>query len=1692
MQLTAAMSIKYVSLTDANAGSVFDQLFREYPQRDMLVVATHKKCVGAGIDPCSQTSRNMVPQRMLSWNMAHQLWVDNGAGTPGDPGSIARTPILANGAVDIAHFAHDDNDYFIPASFMGDLVTGVERPFDQDIKLWKLHKEGSAGFGATPEWNYRVAQTIATGVMGTRCILPFRVNTAPNSEAEQFLLVTQSVNRNMTSPNDVAYEQYEGLNQDIYRFDSASSQFLYSSTLTTSASGVVHAHYFELLGQSFMGLSNFIGPCPTNSSSPSSGNCVERPSHIYKLVASGSSSPKWSLHAALATNGARAMHYFAVSTPGASYHFLAVAEHRHDDLEPSHCSVYRIDGDSFSLFQLIEGLNYAVAVTSYVEAGQTVLAFTERGVPIITDGLNDDNRALGRTGLGRTSLYFFNQFTARFEPGSGIDNVRHLQPDPNELPFPMPMSAAVFALNKVSVAGVSAEKRTFVATANSAVYESDVLEGGARPTNLFLMTHEATDGIRTQVTRANELSEEQDLWLDNLQVQVDGGKNLAASLKRDFNMGASTRAYSASSATKLSVGGENFLVVGHSESFQTESQCRLHYATPRSDRCPHLEEPVANPSDCAFSCDTDGGPSEWVPRVRDTQTETVVYRLSVPNANLLARDELEPSWVEHQRLSSLSVGDVHSYSMPQTTAQAEYEGRNSTPNSGIARRLLAVSNSASSCETNLLANSTTLPKDPRTGVDIFTWSANRFEPLTQIKSECSIKMARPFNVKCHERAGLTPVPVCGAYLATVEDCSGAMMRNASWIVPYRVAFYRFDSATQDYRHCQPYPDPGDARNNVESFCRQSPDPLRTGGDAHYYDFPDLLPASLAVNRELTNDGSGLYTQLKGSNIASIDFSFARAQKDIFFAEDDEFNPIDDGDNEPHSMYYLNGRKQYELVLSIVYDARDSAPQIFGLEALSAKTSSCSSHVSSPVRREFTLVQQLEAVQGGKSVATFERAALDGTVKSYAVFPHYYSSGVAKGALTSIYVNSMCDEVTAASFSDVDRYKLSAGGIYGPTDGEAVVNVQFAQPEPYCPYSLDATHFEAWEAFMNHYNPVSPCKNIYASGAAKSVTIEQAYYNRMPAAFARSFYRGTRPPKGPYVHPRSTVVEIPTHGYAKADYEYLFATRDNVLTHAQDIDTYAATSVAVHEICGRGGQLWLFVGQDGWYRPLDESNRVIKGVKAVVDPPPMKSWFYSWNDHAAVTDATVRDGPRDGLCTRRAARLLVESMNDDIGSTQRPSRAALGCFEIKIRKLPINAGYTASVLAFEQNGLFFMQYVNRAATVALANRGFQASNQPVPDVNLCDASAPFGGVANLTGADAAVYALDTRVNGGTQCRAAEGDFNFELLNLERLSAHFVTVDSDQLITGNKRFQNNLTVFSAVSSKDLSVTGDGEFGGDVVADNMLALGTLNGEDVTKLGDDVRSLTDSMAALEARMTVAEDAPECTGKPGQCASVMASTRCYPRQQLSAWEYTLLQRAFSTYLKQIVPDLVLLAPRHASASNHATFVVVSSAGVADALASDLASLVFFDARYCNEEADVAEVPEGTVALRHNITFPSLDCAVMDVAAIRAVRIALATQLARYGVRAVDVAVDSITCGSTHLTLRVNVASFYQGPVDASLKSDSGLWSDFYIALSKAVPDSFVLEESMLDFGGDNDLVPLTETLSGDGSGDEESNQRGP
>lgn len=184
--------------------------------------------------------------------------------------------------------------------------------------------------------------------------------------------------------------------------------------------------------------------------------------------------------------------------------------------------------------------------------------------------------------------------------------------------------------------------------------------------------------------------------------------------------------------------------------------------------------------------------------------------------------------------------------------------------------------------------------------------------------------------------------------------------------------------------------------------------------------------------------------------------------------------------------------------------------------------------TTPMRRQFLLRQDLVVVQGGRGQATFERSSPYGISKQYAVFPERFGNvPTTLGRRTKVFLNTACNEASPVA----PEFTIRTNGIelyYPLNPGSDTV-------ASYCPYSLDANDFKAWESFANFYQPLGACKNRVAqSDDSIAQPYTQRFYNRQPPAALEKLYRGTAGISASNLYPRDPI-GLKTNGFSNEDF-----------------------------------------------------------------------------------------------------------------------------------------------------------------------------------------------------------------------------------------------------------------------------------------------------------------------------------------------------------------------------------------------------------------------------------------------------------------------------------------------------------------------------------------------------------------------------
>lgn len=260
--------------------------------------------------------------------------------------------------------------------------------------------------------------------------------------------------------------------------------------------------------------------------------------------------------------------------------------------------------------------------------------------------------------------------------------------------------------------------------------------------------------------------------------------------------------------------------MGFRQSFTTPEDCVAMYVdTGVENECGYLSQfnissSVALEEFCQLLCDLD---ENGTPALINHKTETIVYKLGEATTTTDFRGGSSnfqaPDLVEVQRIPSMGVIGLHSFTFEQTATQESYEACESSVDStvpcfeqaGLTKPMLVVINHDSSCEHDLV-NDRINPADERRQVEVFEWNSETmlFQSLTRIESNCQAVSVHDFTTRCNEVAtNPAGVPACNAYLAVAENCErevelGNMQSNM------RITFHRWDTNGTTLSDCQPY------------------------------------------------------------------------------------------------------------------------------------------------------------------------------------------------------------------------------------------------------------------------------------------------------------------------------------------------------------------------------------------------------------------------------------------------------------------------------------------------------------------------------------------------------------------------------------------------------------------------------------------------------------------------------------------------------------------------------------------------------------------------------------------------------------------------------------------------------------------------------------------------------------------------
>ncbi|EGD82496.1 hypothetical protein PTSG_03144 [Salpingoeca rosetta] len=1598
-------------------------------------------------------------------------------------------------------------------------------------------------------------------------ILKWSARTTDNQGQEQqhgFFLTGGEQTNGTLSPDDAAYNENIGNNgANVWQ-------------VFGSLSGVVHAKVFDIRGETFLAFAEYVSDkaCTSLDAQSVFPSCwdVEISSHVFKYdprsdnprgdcIAPGNPAGcqefqgEFKPYQTLRTVGARHIEAFSVSTTGSVQHFLAVAESHDNGLETASSTIYRWNGYRFGVFQKLDTL-FAEKFEFFEIEGQAHLAVTNRGCPPLER--NTSFAACGTAdsaNVGRTQVYYYDVFTDEFrllKETAELGELHAYGSSTNEDGALVlenggqgPVGLAVFQLPRFELVRFT-ETVTYVAVANARILETNTVGSCpntspvlcSRPENLFRLRSTVTMGIANSVTQVSQQAVETELQLSALATQVNGGEGLTSSLVREY--GLDLRLYGASSSVDVNIGGEQYVIVGFEEAYMTAEECVDMYVNRSSPAyaCGHLntDSSIATEAQCASTCDQSS--STYDPVVRNHRTETIVFRV--------ARGTTRPRLQEVQRLPSLGVSALHVFQTEANVTQEVFDACASAMNPADCidaatagtggETVLAVVNAKSTCEHSLVDDAPLSP-DPAKAVTlyVFSTSSKKFVERGRVHTMCEPASITTFTTECQRTSGTHfAAPACAQYMALAEDCTAYNeylvargQNDTDHLIPgnHRISFHRLmEHGTLTYMHCQPYPDPGDERNHAESPCYQSPDRFRQAGvadagDEHAYDFPDLLPTSAVLGQDITEDGTGYFPRLRATPVASITAGISRARKNIFYRNDrgtEEAIPVNDLDGQSMSPYWLNGRKRFEVLLSVSYDRRRAAPQVFGLRALHPRSRACAGrHATTPRRRAFEVAQAMSGAitSGGTQSVFFERQTLDGSTRSYAVFAERHTrtttdtdADAPAGYLSSVYVDSACHEYTKFDSTDPD---VSSGGIFAPAVDILPGVTLPANDTEWCPYSTHVDHFLAWEAFENHYHPVSPCKGRSYNPDGPTYGVYQRFYNRLPPASIRAPLSETvtATPRAGFAYPRlpDEVQILPSFQFSTADYVELFNRKDEVMGKLQDLATYQANAVEAVEVCGSSSQLWLVFGNDGWDVQYNSEGLPVGGIT----PPVQKRYLYRWNENYAVAS----DGR---TCSAAAAREELALYGT--------AYAQLGCFEAVELSVPVNSGRAIAVSMFSAYGWLVMLQINAAEGQA---------EDPAPA--LCKADTTANSPAGVSSYSAVV---DLATYGGSSCRVhvqeeAATITRLELedrvaetvsqtmnaiaevmqvalnstapLNYTALDERYVTLNTDQEITGTKTF-SVLSADAAIISNDLAVEGELDVAGTAtIGENLDVFGTVDGVDVSVFNEQVRvdaedtalkllELTELSCTLSADVDSLNSNVFGTSAAGavQCVGVVKETQCYPKDSLKTDGFgglfadvrRVVEGQLAPLALNVEVDSVRMFPKNTRA--YLVLKAFSASNLTAAQAAvDLAT--YFSPLYCQADTS-ASAQVGYTLVTQAVRFVLVSCDLWSQDVLNELKLALVTSLSEYAVRATDIDTPTIVCntdGSSRLDVQVKAANAYSADVAAALDSQP-LWTDTYLSLVQALPSLFANVADVVEYSLDNYAPPdsAITTSDDDFSGD--------
>ncbi|EDQ91768.1 uncharacterized protein MONBRDRAFT_22906 [Monosiga brevicollis MX1] len=1614
---TSARSIELFNVTNANAGTSTSLLGDVIVRQSCLLVLADARCTTTN---CTALTHNSVPQIVYSWDTVFQRFLEEGPGASGpwsstNPAEVASSfrPIRGHGVTSISHIQVDNEDLFLVIQGREDVSNASAEPGKQCAQLWRY--DSTAGYEIYHDCLWETYQSQhATAFTIDGHLFALQTNYAQRIFDNGVL-----VNETFDVPSFLAV--YNDATSDSTGKATPLGYFEAGDVYATNGgvppiqqvfatSGATHAHHFTFNGIDYLAIVNSVS---TTCAMPASSwtdmmACYNFNQNvdIYRYnpgIAAAIGS--FQLIQQIPLRGPVHAHSFIVDSPGQHTLFLWISCHLDSTWNTQPSYVYKWNGAQFGRHQVIQ-TSYALSAESFVIDNQTFVTVSNHGCPFSRHPLDIDNCT--DYASGTVTAYSYNVLTDNFDSVSeaefGSFHPRGIVTSGStvtRLGAPArPVSTRALVLADYGILTGIGDNVTYLSVANHEVIETELIGTCpstdysicSSPENMFLVSATSTQGIQSSVTELTASQQDTDLSVAQIQNLLDGGTTLLASLREEAAFG--TKFYGASDAVTFSIEGNDYLVVSFHESYMSAAECPSFYQNMGAEyKCGHLSTLEQIPM--IFACLTS--------TFRHMFTDTIVYRIATTGLE------------EVQRLPSLSVRALEVF---------DANPGNVSAGNDMSQPVLVVGNAESSCDTNPLSGALH-SAHPLSGLAVYQWdaSAQLFSLTGRANSTCKVTALHHFFTQCQPDEDVAQ-GTCGSFIAAGEDCYAYNQRlTAHNYTVARVRFYKLDSDLVPAA-CQLVDDPRSAANGV-SPCQQEADVIRAAatlpGDRQTFDFPDLLPFNASL-------GGGTFEyspQLRAATPSAIDIVVPTAEIDLYYRNENDLTiPITDQDDRNETVYYANGRINHELVMVVTFSTRGATPQVFSLPALFSRYSACAQHAQLPVRRQFELNSVLTGVAAGFDVTHFVKQSLYGQDQLFLVLPELFPRSIVgtRGFTSSLHVNRMCDEYT---LYDASRLDISGGAFQPPADILSGDGIALPSTDTrWCPYSLNENHFEAYEAWFNHYNPLSGCKNYEKVTDGAFFVYEQDYYNRMPPASLRT--RAASSATNRYAYVRASPARISAQQYSLADYAALHASRDNPFVFLQDLPTYNARSAAVHEICGQGGQLWLQFANDGLVQ------------SSTTSVPTAKEIIYQWNSRRAMS--------ADGVCSDEAARAAIQATNGY------PHEAALGCFDAVRLPTPVNYAYASRIAITEHaNELLWMTINRRSSTNAMSD------------------TATVG-----SGVSMSVIGTSLTTYGGLQCRATQAQQQTANIDIAELEARFVTLDTDQTVTGSKTFTaNSTTLQDAVINGSLQVLEDLAVDNNVYVEGALdTLGLINSIYLPEFVAQTRALLEDhedllqqhdqrLCALEAEMALSTDV---------CYGATLTMGCFVREDLTESQLRQLTTQLSAYLNTSYPSLVFGTPRLMSSSNVARVTVYTNATTPPVV--DASS--FFVNEYCLSSYTPPSREDYSL-ISSTLLFQYLNCSRFDPAARSALRTAMAMALSAYGVPSTDVILSNITCGSVQLVTYVYIPSVFQSGA-ASEMATTGFWTDVYmnlVSLNGAtfinVPEALVVNNMLLAPPSDDD-----------------------